>query len=410
MAKWVSSKFKGVRFYEHPQRKHGVRFDRYYAIRYQLNGRRAEEGLGWSSSGWSEQKAALELASLKEAAKKGSGPVRLKQKREIAETKREAEKQQKAAEERESVTISQYFEKVYLPATTSDGKSLTALRTEISLFKVWIRPGVGDLPFKEISPIHIEKIRSNMAKVGRAPRSIEYMLSLTRQIFNHAAKSGQYEGKNPVYAVKKPRFDNGRLRFLSRQEADLLLNALRKKNQNIYEMALISLHCGLRFGEITALTWSDVDRVHGTLTLRDTKNKRSRTVFMSKAVKSLMSVKEPGSASDYVFLTGKGNRIMITPPIFRRVVQDLGFNDGIEDRRQKVCFHSLRHTHASWLVQAGTDLFTIQKQLGHTTGAMTQRYSHLQESHFKTVTKVFDDIKKPDQRAKKIPMMTTRGV
>ena len=174
--KWISSKFRGVRFYEHSQRKHGVRFDKYFAIRYQLNGKRTEEGLGWASDGWSEQKAALELADLKEAAKKGSGPVRLKQKREIAATKRGAAEAAKKQQKRESVTISQYFEKVYFPATTSDGKSHTALRTENSLFKLWIKPVVGDLPFKKIPPIHIEKIRSNMAKAGRAPRSIEYMI------------------------------------------------------------------------------------------------------------------------------------------------------------------------------------------------------------------------------------------
>ena len=68
---------------------------------------------------------------------------------------------------------------------------------------------------------------------------------------------------------------NGRLRFLSRQEADLLLNALEKKSQKVYEMALISLHCGLRFGEITALTWADVDRTHGMLTRETLKIKKA---------------------------------------------------------------------------------------------------------------------------------------
>ena len=98
-------------------------------------------------------------------------------------------------------------------------------------------------------------------------------------------------------------------------------------------------------------------------------------------------------------------RIMTTPTVFKRVVKEFGPNAGIEDRRQRVCFHSLRHTHASWLVQAGTDLFTVQKQLGHTTATMTQRYSHLQENHFKTVTKVFDDTKESEQRSKVLPMI-----
>ena len=172
-------------------------------------------------------------------------------------------------------------------------------------------------------------------------------------------------------------------------------------------MALISLHCGLRFGEITSLTWADVDRTHGTLTLRDTKNKRSRIVFMSKAVKSVIGAKKPGAPSDYVFPARMGKRIMTTPSTFKLVVKDLGLNAGISDRRQKVCFHTLRHTHASWLVQAGTDLFTVQKQLGHTTATMTQRYSHLSQDHFKAVTKIFDDTKESEQQTKVLPMIKT---
>ncbi|MCE5282346.1 MAG: site-specific integrase, partial [Deltaproteobacteria bacterium] len=69
--KWISSKFKGVRFYEHPDRKHGVKFDRYLAIRYQKDGKRIEEGIGWTSERdpedgqhWTEAKAALVLERL----------------------------------------------------------------------------------------------------------------------------------------------------------------------------------------------------------------------------------------------------------------------------------------------------------------------------------------------------------
>jgi hypothetical protein len=47
--KWQKTRFKGVRFYEHDFRKHGVKKDRYLAIRYQKDGKRVEEGIGWTS-------------------------------------------------------------------------------------------------------------------------------------------------------------------------------------------------------------------------------------------------------------------------------------------------------------------------------------------------------------------------
>lgn len=47
--KWHSTGIKGLRYREHSSRKHGVKRDRYYAIRYQRDGKRVEGGLGWTS-------------------------------------------------------------------------------------------------------------------------------------------------------------------------------------------------------------------------------------------------------------------------------------------------------------------------------------------------------------------------
>jgi len=53
------------------------------------------------------------------------------------------------------------------------------------------------------------------------------------------------------------------------------------------------------------------------------------------------------------------------------------FNKGVTDPRQKITFHTLRHTFASWLAIQGTHILTIKELLGHQTLAMTERYSHL---------------------------------
>jgi site-specific recombinase XerD len=65
----------------------------------------------------------------------------------------------------------------------------------------------------------------------------------------------------------------------------------------------------------------------------------------------------------------------------------LKLNEGIDDPRLQICFHSCRHSYASWLIDQGADLYTVQKLLGHKTNVMTQRYAHLSENRLKDVAK-----------------------
>ena len=68
----------GIRARIHPTRKHGALPDRYFVLRYSVDGIKKQEALGWASRGWTLAKARDELAKLRAAARTGEGPVTLK--------------------------------------------------------------------------------------------------------------------------------------------------------------------------------------------------------------------------------------------------------------------------------------------------------------------------------------------
>jgi len=378
--KWISTSFKGVRYYKHPKRKHGVQFDKYFAIRYQKDGKRTEEGIGWGSDGWTAEKAALERSKLRNASRTGKGPATLK------ESRKKAQKERKAKEYRRK-TFSDIWTKHYYPQALQD-KHRESCTRENGLFNNWINLVIGPLPLNKIAPIHLEKIKKNMRDGELSSRSIQYALAVIRQVFNYAIRHGLFTGMNPTKKVKFPKIDNRRTRFLTPQEAEVLLEKLKAENKEMYEISLISLHCGLRASEIFRLTWFDINNDNGTITIKSSQNTKSKTryAFMTDAIKNMFEQKTDGAPSQIVFPGPKGNMRREVPNTFERVVKDLGFNKGIEDRRDKVVFHTLRHTYASWLVQAGEDLYVVKERLGHSTMAMTERYAHLApENSIRTV-------------------------
>jgi len=390
MAKWKSTKYPGVRFREHPTRKHGVSFDKYFAIRYQRDGKRKEEGQGWISEGWTLQKAALKLAELKEAAVTGKGETRLSEKREKARTEKKTLQNEKERKEKDAVTIKNYFNKIYYPAIRQEKKLKTHIREE-SLFRTWINPAIGHKTFKDISSFDLERLRKTMLDEKRSPRSVQYCFATFRQIWNHARINGLINGESPTRNVKLPKVENQRLRFFSHEEVENLLEKLESKSQQVYDMTLLSLHTGVRAGEIFSLTWGVVDFDNRSALIRDSKGK-PRHVYLTEATQDMLERRhENQGASEIVFKDRDGEQIQFFSKTFDRTVKELGFNDGVTDRRDKATFHTCRHTFASWHVQSGTDLYTVKELLGHSTIQLTERYSHLRPDGLKKAARHFDN-------------------
>ncbi len=108
---------EGIRIREHHTRKHGVKPDAYFVIRYQIDGRRQEEALGWASKGMTLSRARLELAKLKESARTGMGETSLRDKRKAAVLAREAAERAQRVADNAAVTFADFWQSTYWPGT-----------------------------------------------------------------------------------------------------------------------------------------------------------------------------------------------------------------------------------------------------------------------------------------------------
>ena len=402
---WEKTDYQGVYIRKLQNHKHGIGKDLNISIRFQFNGKNYHEVVGRASKNNTPKKAFLLLSELKENQKKGTPPFTLKDRTFTELAKEAANEMEKARVETDNVTFKSYFENSYLPIQKTHKGQDTWIK-ETGHAENWIYPVIGNIPIKNVSSFHIERIKKNLLDAGRTPRTVQYCLATIRQTWNHARRAGIVSGDSPTRAVKIPKFDNQRQRYLTPDECSLLLAELKIRSETIYCMALLSLDAGLRFSEIAGLQWQDIDIIRETVLLRDTKSGKNRTVYMTERIKCLFSGMPKSGPDALVFPDRNGKARKEVGEIFRLVVEKLGLNSGIDDDRLKCVFHSLRHTHASRLLESGADIYRVKELLGHAHVTTTERYSHVTADRLRSAIK---DMEKMHNQGQVIPLAGRTG-
>jgi integrase len=365
MAKKISvKKYTGVYFTESTIRKWRERPDRCYwtAFKDAKTNKLRWDRCGWASEGWTPEAAQ-------------------RRRHELLEQDRAGDYKPKQERKADQLSFGELMEKHYLPWSIETKKRHAG---DQHLYRNWLKPRFADKELRHIAPLDLERLKKEMREAGKADATVRHALCLVRQAFNKAVVWRLWRGENPCTGVAFPIPNNARQRFLTQEEATLLLDALRRRSPQVARIATMSLYAGLRLGEVLALTWGNVDLKNGIIMAQDTKNYESRAVFITDPIRTVLEELSPGSPDELLFKSKTGNPVQWLSKSFAATVSELKLNEGISDRRERLCFHSLRHTHASWAVMAGVPLYVVGKAIGHRTLTMTARYSHLAPDSYKS--------------------------
>lgn len=409
---WTSAGKYGLRYREHESKTTGAgrtkRPLRYYTSVYKWKEKTITDVFGWEGEDFKNEDDIVAVAlELKQNRRNLTPPFTLKEKLAARESalaeieKAKAQNEARLALEERTKVVNVFDE--YIEANAHK----KSLKDEINYFKNWIGPAIGNKKLNEVVLLDLERIRKKMAATGKAPRTIQYIKSIIRQVYNYASDHGLYSGESPtVKFLKKERYDNKRKRYLSPDEAERLLDEVRKYSEKTYQICLLSLNSGMRFGEMASLRWQHIDIEKQEILVVDPKNGETRSVFMTDRVLEMFRTITKGRPDELVFPSGTGDKRTRVSKVFAKAVDDLGLNEGISDDRLKVVFHTLRHSCASILVNADVPITVIAKVLGHKTLAMTMRYSHVNDRSVKNAMAVLND--KQQSKEKVVSIGTKR--
>jgi integrase len=233
-------------------------------------------------------------------------------------------------------------------------------------------PRWGKMRLDEIKSQDIAKWFSEMLAAGYAPSTVEKMRVTFNRSFELAAKWGLPGGQyNPVRHVPRRKFNNVRERYLSSKEAEMLLAAASvSENTQLVHIVGLLLATGARKSELFNAQWQNVDLERRSWYIPDTKTGKPRHVPLSNAAMDIIQqlprwdgcpwlIPNPATLKpfDNIKRAWDTARTLANLPGFR--------------------LHDLRHSAASFMVNAGVDIFAIGRVLGHSSHASTMRYAHL---------------------------------
>ncbi len=270
----------------------------------------------------------------------------------------------------------------------------TAAKVDTAL-RVHILPKWGERLLTEVTPLEVRGWVTDLQERYTAD-TVQTYLSVFKTLFNAAIEEEVFDGRNPVRLQRgdiAPAIENKDVVLTPEQIGHLIAWAPARYRALIH----LTTWTGMRWGEVVALRWTDIDleagvirleraqvEVAGKLSYGPPKSGKSRTFAIDPGtVKVLrehrrdwpqagMGRKGPLAPERLVFSAPRGGPLYATSfrkRVWNPLVQQLGLDPA-------PTFHDLRHTHITTLLAQGVDVATVAKRVGHSKATMTMRYAH----------------------------------
>lgn len=228
---------------------------------------------------------------------------------------------------------------------------------------------IEDVPITALSPAHVRELIAKRTQEGYASRTIRGVVQTLALVLRQAMEDGIVE-RNVAQLVKKPQLVQKAPQHFTAEQARRFLEVA--KDDELGSLYAVALGTGLRRGELLQLTWRDVERdsEHGGIV--------RLVVRRGKTAAAVRRIPCPdfASAALAAVAPAPGPIWTASPSYVSRHFQDLCRAAGVP----VLTFHSLRHSAASLMLDAGVDPFLIRQILGHTRLEMTQRYARSGEA------------------------------
>lgn len=266
--------------------------------------------------------------------------------------------------------------------------------------KKHIIPNLGNTNLHELSRIQIQEFINKKLSCGRldgkgalSSKTISEILNVIRLSIQSAQQNNLINAIDLKFKIPKT---FNKIEVLSSNETEKLINFIYKNMNSAGIAVILSLYCGLRIGEICALSWEDVDleqkELHITKTLYripivDSKDSKTKIVISTtKTNCSTRTIPLPDSVVNTLKLVKEHNPVYLvsnkyTPSeprvltyAYKRILKKAGLRD--------ITFHSLRHTFATKCIEIGFDYNILSEILGHSKPSITMNlYVHPKEEN-----------------------------